>query len=56
MTKLSNPAFREDIRPLLRDGADYNFDAAAKFMLDEVVSKLPGDPWKGCAKVDDIAG
>jgi predicted nucleotidyltransferase component of viral defense system len=44
--KLEDVAFREDLAPLLREGTDYDFDAAARYMLDEVVSKLPGKPWK----------
>lgn len=46
LKKLGDAAFREDILPLLRDGVEYDFDSAASFMLDEVVSKLPGSPWK----------
>ncbi|MBX9668533.1 MAG: nucleotidyl transferase AbiEii/AbiGii toxin family protein [Candidatus Obscuribacterales bacterium] len=44
--KLEDAAFREDILSLLREGVEYDFDAAAFFMLDEVFSKLPGNPWK----------
>ncbi|HEY9713801.1 MAG TPA: hypothetical protein V6C72_10040, partial [Chroococcales cyanobacterium] len=44
--KLGDAAFREDILPLVRDGVEYDFDLAARFMLDEVLSKLPGNPWK----------
>jgi predicted nucleotidyltransferase component of viral defense system len=46
LKKLDDAAFREDILPLLREGVDYDFDSAARFMLDEVVSRLPGSPWK----------
>jgi predicted nucleotidyltransferase component of viral defense system len=46
LKKIEDAAFRDDITPLLRDGIDYDFDAAARYMLDEVVSKLPGSPWK----------
>ncbi len=46
LKKIGDSAFREDIAPLLREGIDYDFDSAAKFMLDDVVSKLPGSPWK----------
>jgi hypothetical protein len=46
LKKLDDAAFREDILPLLCEGVDYDFDSAAKFMLEEVVSKLPGSPWK----------
>ncbi|MCB9471662.1 MAG: hypothetical protein H6677_25520 [Candidatus Obscuribacterales bacterium] len=46
LKKMDDAAFREDILPLLREGVDYDFDSAARFVLDEVVSKLPGNPWK----------
>ncbi len=46
LKKLSDAAFRDDILPLLRDELDYDFDKAAQYMLDEIVSKLPGKPWK----------
>ena len=46
LKKFDDSAFREDIVPLLRDGIEYNFDAAASFILNEVVSMLPGSPWK----------
>lgn len=46
LKKMDDPAFREDILPLLREGVDYDFDSAARFVLDELVSKLPGNPWK----------
>lgn len=46
LQKLEDKAFREDILPLLREGVDYDFDKAVRFMLDEVVSKLPGSPLK----------
>lgn len=46
LKKLEDAAFREDILPLLREGVEHDFDSAASFMLDEVLSKLPGNPWK----------
>ena len=44
LKKLSDAAFREDIVPLLRDELDYDFDKAAQYMFDEIVSKLSGKP------------
>lgn len=44
--KLQDAAFREDIHPLLRPGINYDVDQAAKYMMDEIISRLPGKPWK----------
>ncbi|MBI4534149.1 MAG: nucleotidyl transferase AbiEii/AbiGii toxin family protein [Candidatus Melainabacteria bacterium] len=46
LMKLEDVAFRGDIAPLLRPGVRYDFDAAAKYMMEEIVSRLPGKPWK----------
>ena len=40
-------AFREDIIPLLRPGIDLDFEAAMDIVLGRIISKLPGDPWRG---------
>lgn len=40
-------AFRGDIAPLLRPGIDWDFDRAMQAVLDQVVSRLPGEPWRG---------
>lgn len=39
--------FRNDMSPLLRPGLNWNFDEALDVVLNELVSQLPGDPWKG---------
>jgi predicted nucleotidyltransferase component of viral defense system len=44
--KLEDAAFRGDIRPLLRPGVVYDVDDAARYMFDEILSRLPGKPWK----------
>lgn len=46
LKKLQDAAFRNDIVPLLRPGVTYDFDAAAQYMLNDIVSRLPGKPWK----------
>jgi len=46
LKKLKDAAFRGDIRPLLRPGITYDVEEAARFMLEEIVSRLPGKPWK----------
>ena len=39
--------FRSDMVPLLRHGLTWDFDEALDVVLAEIVSKLPGEPWKG---------
>jgi hypothetical protein len=44
--KLEDAAFRSDIQPLLRPGVSYDVDDAARYMFEEILSSLPGKPWK----------
>lgn len=48
--KMQDAAFRGDIQPLLRPGIEYDVDDAASYIMDEVLSRLPGKPWKGTEK------
>lgn len=41
--------FRGDMNPLLRPGLSWDFDAAMKLVLDELVARLPGGAWRGGA-------
>lgn len=45
--KASRPAFRGDMDVLLRPGLAWDFDTALQVVLEELVARLPGDPWKG---------
>jgi predicted nucleotidyltransferase component of viral defense system len=45
--KLTSQDFRSDVVPLLRDPRGYDVDAAAVLVHDRLISRLPGDPWKG---------
>ncbi|RLB50317.1 MAG: nucleotidyl transferase AbiEii/AbiGii toxin family protein, partial [Deltaproteobacteria bacterium] len=45
--KAGRPDFRGDMAPLLRPGLTWNFDDALRTVLDELIARLPGDPWKG---------
>jgi hypothetical protein len=45
--KLADPAFAADIAPLLAPGAEWDAAAAADYVRRELVSRLPGEPWKG---------
>jgi hypothetical protein len=46
-TKAARPDFRGDMGPLLRPGLTWDFDEALGVVLEQLVSKLPGEPWKG---------
>jgi len=46
LKKLDDAAFRGDMRPLLRPGITYDVDEAGRYMLEQVVGRLPGKPWK----------
>jgi predicted nucleotidyltransferase component of viral defense system len=46
LRKIDDVAFRRDILPLLRPGVSYDFEEAAQFMMVEIISRLPGKPWK----------
>ena len=45
--KLTSAAFRDDVLPLLRDGDAYDVRTAGAVVHDRLVSRLPGEPWKG---------
>ena len=44
--KREDSRFISDIVPLLRSEIDWNIDLAMKTVLDELVMKLPGEPWR----------
>ena len=45
--KFRSRAFLEDIRPLISPDAPYDPVVAAEFVGNELISRLPGEPWKG---------
>ncbi len=50
--KRVRPDFRQDVSPLLRPGLAWNVDTAVDSVIDRLVARMPGDPWKG----DDETG
>lgn len=46
-SKFSDPDFLTDIDPLIGPGVDWDSVSAANYVWDELVSRLPGEPWKG---------
>ncbi len=45
--KRTDPRFANDIEPLISAGTDWNLDAATDSVLRKLISRLPGDPWRG---------
>ncbi len=48
--KRTDPHFISDIAPLLRPGTEWDLDTAMDCVLRELVSKIPGDPWRSSMK------
>ncbi len=44
--KLDDPVFRADMTPLLRSGLSWDVDRAAGAVMEALISRLPGDPWR----------
>ena len=51
--KLNDPAFLEDITPLLPAGVDYNPRIAGSLIQKRFIDRLRGKPWKGRSKKND---
>jgi hypothetical protein len=47
--KQSDPAFLDDIKPLLRADVDYDAAVAMAQVRHVIVERLPGAPWRGSA-------
>ena len=45
--KADDPAFAADIAPLIAAGVAWGLDAAIAAVREELVARLPGEPWKG---------
>ena len=45
--KRKQPDFRDDVSPFLRPGLSWDFDTAMDVVLDSLVARMPGGPWKG---------
>jgi hypothetical protein len=45
--KLCDDAFLEDLHLLLPADIEYDPQIAATVVLDELVARIPGEPWKG---------
>lgn len=45
--KLADRMFTRDIEPLLAPRASWDIEEAARFAREELLARLPGEPWKG---------
>jgi len=45
--KESNRSFAADLSPLLAEGVEYDAEAAMRLIREALVSRLPGDDWRG---------
>ena len=54
--KMRDPAFTADLGPLLAPGVDWELTEAARLVIDELIPRLPGEPWKGLSRLSDEAG
>jgi hypothetical protein len=44
--KIKDPTFRDDISPLLINEGGFDIDGACDEVMTNLISKLPGEPWK----------
>jgi predicted nucleotidyltransferase component of viral defense system len=47
LEKLNDPRFTEDIDPLLTDGSSWDPYSAVEFVMNDLISLLPGESWRG---------
>jgi len=45
--KLTDTTFTHDIEPLLAPHAEWDIEEAARYAREELLARLPGEPWKG---------
>jgi predicted nucleotidyltransferase component of viral defense system len=45
--KMQDDAFLEDVKPLLPTGVTYQAENAYNLVSSRLITRLPGDPWKG---------
>lgn len=45
--KLADPAFTQDVVPLLGPGVTWDLEDATRYVQQELLTRLPGSPWRG---------
>ena len=53
LEKLADPRFGRDVEPLVARSTHWNTAIAGRYVLGELASRLPGDPWKGAGATPD---
>ncbi len=53
--KKNDPAFLGDIKPLLVTGVNYDAQAAMTLVREALITRLPGEAWRGPASVRETA-
>lgn len=51
LQKRQRKDFINDANPLLESETNWNFEEAFEMVMDELVCKLSGEPWKGIRKI-----
>jgi hypothetical protein len=46
-SKLADTAFTQDIEPLLAPTIQWDVEEVARFVREELLARLSGEPWKG---------
>lgn len=49
-SKLMSAPFIEDLRPLVPPEIEYDPDEAAKLVIESLIARLPGEPWKSAQR------
>jgi predicted nucleotidyltransferase component of viral defense system len=52
--KFKDARFLEDIGPLLMKNSGWDFQAAAALVMNELVARLPGEPWQGYLQKESV--
>ena len=50
VNKMQDDVFLHDLASMLRPGLEFDHHDAWKTVHEQIVSLLPGDPWKGSAQ------
>ena len=49
LAKIANTNFTKDVVPLLIAGTVFDFPVAAKYLMNQLLPFIPGEPWQGNA-------
>jgi predicted nucleotidyltransferase component of viral defense system len=52
--KFQDSRFLEDIGPFLMKNSGWDFQVAAVLVMNELVARLPGEPWQGYLRKEPV--